>query len=177
MLKQKNIIHENHTLIILKYEKVNTSASDKNVQFEIYEQNTNKKIHLSLFYPNITVNLYIPHIFDEKTKDLYIGLNNSGYDLFNINNSFYQDICTPFKSENGTDVLLSDRIKDYYINKTSCQSNCKYSKYLLENNILKCECNIYTDIINVENSDKEKEKINLYKNHKNSNFKSLKCTS
>ena len=38
------------------------------------------------------VDLNIPEIFDEKIKYLYIGFNNSGYDLFDINNSFYQEM-------------------------------------------------------------------------------------
>ena len=39
-----------------------------------------------------------------------------GYDLFNINDLFYQDICTQYTSINGTDVLLSDRKNDFYDN-------------------------------------------------------------
>ena len=139
-IKESNTnINISSPLIILKYEKVNTSASDKNFQFEVYDYNTKKKLNLSLYEQNTKIDVYIPEILDEKTNDLYIDLNNSGYDLFDINNSFYQDICTPYKSENGTDVLLSDRIKDYYINRDLCQNNCKYSNYLFENDILKCE--------------------------------------
>ena len=37
-------------------------------------------------------------------------MKESGYDMFNINDPFYQDICTPFDSEDGTDMPLSDRI-------------------------------------------------------------------
>ena len=29
-----------------------------------------------------------------------------GYDIFDINSAFYQDICVTFKSPNGNDVLL-----------------------------------------------------------------------
>ena len=70
-----------------------------------------------------------------------------GYDLFDINSPFYNDICTPYKSPEGTDVLLSDRINSYYYNDgPSCQSNCKFSDYLIESEYLKCEC----DMKNIE---------------------------
>ena len=65
-----------------------------------------------------------------------------GYYLFDINSPFYQDICTPFTFPEGTDVLLLDRINDYYYNnETLCQSNCKFSDYSFESQYLKCICN------------------------------------
>ena len=50
---------------------------------------------------------------------------------------FYQDICTPYKTKNRTDILLSDRKNDYYnSNNTSiCQENCEYSSYISETNL------------------------------------------
>ena len=50
-----------------------------------------------------------------------------GYDLFNINDLFYQDICTQ---------LLSVRKNDFYDNETKCQENCKYSSYISESKYL-----------------------------------------
>ena len=47
---------------------------------------------------------------NEENKKLYEKMKESGYDMFNINDPFYQDICTPFDSSNGTDILLIDRI-------------------------------------------------------------------
>ena len=62
--------------------------------------------------------------------NIYSTLKDLGYNLFDINSPFYQDICTPYKSSNGTDVLLSDRVDYYYNNnETLCQSNCQFSHY------------------------------------------------
>ena len=63
--------------------------------------------------------------------------------MFNINDPFYQDLCTPYKTENNTDMPLSAR-KDYiYNNKDSqCQSNCQFSSYLLNSLYINCSCNI-----------------------------------
>ena len=66
-----------------------------------------------------------------------------GYDLFDINSPFYQDICTPYKSAEGTDVPLSDRINHFYNNEeTTCQSNCNFAEYFMEVQYLKCDCDV-----------------------------------
>ena len=46
-------------------------------------------------------------------------MKSLGYDMLNINDPFYQDICIPYKSENNTDILLSDRIDYIYNNQDS----------------------------------------------------------
>ena len=107
---------------------------------------------------NSAINVYVPVNYPEETKELYKELQNQGYDLFDPNDSFYQDICTPFKSKDGTDVLLSDRKNDFYKNhnnNTQCQGNCKYVEYLLNINYLKCECNVNTDN-SIETQDEQK---------------------
>ena len=77
-----------------------------------------------------------------ETKQIYEQMKNSGYDMFNLNDPFYQDICTPFDS-NGTDIILSDRIDYIYHNDdTQCQSNCQYSQYSIESQYLNCSCSI-----------------------------------
>ena len=115
----------------------------------------------------------------EKTKNLYEDLQQYGYDLFDANDEFYNDICTPYKSENGTDVLLSDRKKDFYNNNdTTCQANCEYSSYILETSYLKCECKVINEDIDMENPDKFHGEIILnsfYDVLKNSNMQVLKC--
>lgn len=37
---------------------------------------------------------------------------NMGVNVFDINNFFFNDLCTPY-SDNGNDIILQDRIKDY----------------------------------------------------------------
>ena len=41
------------------------------------------------------INIYIPFTLSEEAKGLHDDLLSYGYDLFNPNDSFYQDICTP----------------------------------------------------------------------------------
>ena len=77
--------------------------------------------------------VYVPIELDEKTQTLYDSMKEQGYNLFDKNDKFYKDICTPYKSENGTDVLLSDRLNDFFEpNQLVCQENCEYSDYLFK---------------------------------------------
>jgi len=116
-------------LIILKYEKITNIAYEKNVQYEVFDPIEKKKLDLSICRTT-SVGVCVPVTLSEKTQSLYKDLLEYGYDLFDPNGSFYQDICTPYKSENGTDILLSDRRKDFYDNETMCQPNCHYSSYI-----------------------------------------------
>ena len=102
-----------------------------------------------------------------------------GYDLFDINSPFYQDICTPYTSSNGTDVPLIDRANYYFNNEeTVCQSNCKFSNYLVETQYLKCDCNVMNSDINTQEITKFNAKTiyqSFYSVLKYSNYKVLKC--
>ena len=148
------------------------------------------KLNLS-FCSEVDINLYFPIELSHETQKLYEDLNKLGYDLFNINDIFYQDICTPYilrnylwiknKSKNGTDILLSDRINDIYYknnNLTTCQKNCEYSNYLSETKLLKCKCNVNIEPIDYKNQQKfSPKKIyeSFYDVLKYSNYKILKC--
>ena len=180
LLKEKYYINDNISLIILKFEKLTNIASEKNVQYEIYEPYNKTKLDLSICQ-NTYINLYIPIQLSNKTQSLYEDLKENGYDLFNINDSFYQDICTPYKTKDGTDILLSDRKKDYYYNNNDiiCQANCEYSSYFSESKLLKCECNVvineYIGKTNIDIFDGKKLYKSFYEVLKYSNYKVLKC--
>ena len=178
LLKQAYNINNSTSLIIKKYE-VLTNAAERNVQYEVYHPITKEKLNLTICASD-TISLYIPVTLDDNTIKLYENLKSSGYDLFNINDPFYNDICSPYDSENGTDVLLSDRKNDYYNNNndnTTCQSNCQYSSFDSKYLFLKCECKVVVDDISVGDLNKFSNKIfeNFYDILVNSNYKTMKC--
>ena len=116
----------------------------------------------------------------KETKQLYDQMKESGFDMFNINDSFYQDICTPFDSPDGTDILLSDRINYIYNNDdTQCQPNCQFSLYSIESQYMECSCST-NENANYENLNKDiftTKKIyeSFYDVLKYSNYDILKC--
>ena len=78
------------------------------VQYEIYNPKTLKKINLDIC-SNSPISVSIPVTLDENTKSIYDSLTQSGYNLFDLNDSFYNDVCTTYTSEDGTDLTLTDR--------------------------------------------------------------------
>ena len=164
-------INPNDSLIILKLEKEASCVQEKNIQYEIYHPVTKKKLDLSSCN---NVELNIPIIFSKDKENLYLNLQKYSYDLLNIEDSFYEDICTKYKSENGTDVLLIDRKNYFYDNDLSCQNNCKYSSYSNNIKFLKCKCEIDHKNITLQ---KYKDFIyySFTSEFKSNNYKFLKC--
>ena len=60
------------------------------------------------------ISIHVPVQLDETLDSLAKSLSDSGYNLFNENESFYNDICSTYTNEDGTDMLLSDRKSDIY---------------------------------------------------------------
>jgi len=178
LLREEYGIDNETELIILKFEKISSKASEKNVQYEIYDPINKTQLNLSICEAT-TIDLYIPIALSEETQKLYDDLSGQGYDLFNENDSFYQDLCATYTSQNGTDVLLSDRQSDFYnSNETTCQANCHYSDYLSNSQYLKCECGVTDENIDTEEPQKFTGIViftSFYNVLKYSNIGVLKC--
>ena len=179
-LKEIYNLSSDTDLVVLKYENYASNVNDKNIQYEVYDPISFNKLNLS-YCSSISIDIYIPAEINQATKELYNDLKEKGYNLFDKNDKFYRDICTPYKSENGTDVILSDRFNDIYkANELGCQENCYYSDFSMESQYLKCECSVVEqNQINLDMNEKFKVKtiVNSLTNVlKYSNYKVLKCS-
>ena len=142
ILIRENNLPENTDLIILKLENMTLVSNEKSIQYEVYAPGQSQKLDLSVC-SNTKIEIYYPIELDEETKKLYEALKKQGYDLFDKNSKFYKDICTPYKSEDGTDIILADRNNDFFAkHEIVCQSNCDYSSYSSNTNLVKCTCNV-----------------------------------
>ena len=134
-LKNYYNISDSLYLIIKKYEQLIIS-SERNVQYEVYHPITKEQLNLSICEED-SISLYIPVDIGNELLELYEDLQSYGYDLFDINDPFYNDICSTYTTSDGTDVLLSDRKNDYYNNSyTTCQSNCQYVSFNSKSKLL-----------------------------------------
>ena len=167
-------------MILFKYESKVDSLNQKNIQYEVYNPETNQKLDLSVCENNI--NLYIPVTLKEESKQLLNEVTEQEYDILDLNSNFYKDVCTPFTSEKNTDILLNDRINYYYYKiarEATCPLNCKFDLYISENNYLKCKCEINNEDINTEIS----SSLNKYlgydfkflDDYKFTSYKTMKC--
>ena len=99
-------------------------------------------------------------------------------DKININSGYYNDICYTATSDSGTDILLKDRIKEYFeINKTICPNNCDFIEYDNINKKVKCLCKIKNFLLNDNKASNKTMFLNKFYNNENhfGNFNILKC--
>ena len=176
VLKDKYNLNEDDNLILLKKEKQSNKASEKEVQLEIYEPYNKTKLNLS-FCQETKINIYAKAELSKETKYSLEQLKSLGYDMFNINDPFYQDICIEYTSYGNTDIALSDRINYIYNNDdTKCQPNCKTSKYLEESEYINCSCTINEEVNNMNEKFSSKKVFESFLDVlKYSNYKVLKC--
>ena len=175
-LKMRYHLDDNQTLVYLKKETINTKTSEKNITFEVFEPKNNSKLNISIC-DNIPINIYVSMNLSKETNNIYEDIKDMGYNMFDIDDPFYMDTCTRYKSTNGTDVLLADRINYIYYNEDSqCQSGCEFTGYILNTNFINCSCHSKetSKIITTEFNERKFYQI-FYDVLKYSNFKILKC--
>jgi len=131
----------NDSLILFKIDIRNENLSSLFVQYEIFDANTLLKIDLKIC-ENTSIFINIPSNLDSDTESLYDDLNKSGYNLFNSSDDFYNDICSTYKSQNGTDVILSDRRNSFFKNISFCQKGCEFVSYNVTTKKALCDCQI-----------------------------------
>ena len=176
VLQEKYGIEE--PLIIISVDIKRNDTISTQVEYQVFNPNTLEQLNLS-FCENVKINIYTPLNLDSDTYNLVKQLKEQGYDLFNSSDDFYNDICSTFKSENNTDIILSDRKKDFYNpNITLCEDKCQYDGFDIDSLKVKCHCGIKPTV----NSDTSKVKFspntileNFYKLEKYANIKIVTC--
>ena len=179
LIKRQENLNEEDDLIILKIDIKSEDYKFTYIQYEIYNPNKTK-IHLNICQ-NSSIYINTPVSLSQEVESLYDSLNESGYNLFNSNDSFYNDICSPYTSENGIDIPILDRQNEIYSNikgYTICQNNCSFLYYNSTIKKSKCDCKVQ-----IEETITDQQFINFknelfgsfYTTLKYSNFLVLKC--
>jgi len=181
ILKEKYCKKENDSLIMLKFDIKPENETSTYVQYEIYEPLSGKFLNLEECSEN-KVSIDVPINLDSEIEGLYKWLAESGYNLFDSNDIFYNDICATFTTQNGTDILLYDRRMDIYqstVNISLCQDGCDFQYYNVLTKKAKCDCFVQNNQINIDLSELKFDKNTMieqfYETLDNSNFRVLKC--
>ena len=171
----------NNPLLILKIDFKSEDLTSTYVQYEVYDSVTGDKIGLNVC-DGVTIKINVPKKLDDETLNIINNLENSGYNFLDKEDPFYKDICSTYTSENGKDVLLSDRYNDIYahINEMYiCQTGCELVSYNTTTEKAECDCTIQEEeiITNLDEILFTKEKIieAFVGALENSNFLVLKC--
>ena len=183
LLKDSIGLPSSEDLIIYKTDIKSEDGSATYVIYEIYNPYNLDQLDLSIC-KDVEITINVPVILNNKIEELYDSLSGYGYNVFDGNDSFYQDICTSYTTINGTDILLSDRKTDIYTetqNQTICQIGCSIQSYNNSNKKAKCDCKLNNDTsqltdFNFDNLfSKAFIEENFFKSLSNSNFRVLKC--
>ena len=171
-------ISESKSLIMVKSDSIGKDGSPTNVLFELYHPDTKEKLNMS-YCDDVEIKLHVPTKLENNTIDLYDSLLESGYNLFDSEDPFYNDACSLYTSQNGTDMILTDRQNIIYSqsgNISLCQSGCEFNSYNKTQKTVQCDCNIKS-VSAESSSEKEKEdfKDSFVSTLLNSNFMILKC--
>ena len=155
------------TFLQMEIDNKNDQSLVNQVEYQVYDDKKNL-LDLSLckdikiFYALKDNSLNISTISSFK---------ESGIDIFNINDSFFNDICQPY-SDSNNDIILEDRIKEIYQNYSVCDDNCNYNEFNETNMVISCDCNIKLNISTNDSSlnIKQLDDIDI-----DSNFGLIKC--
>jgi hypothetical protein len=181
-LVRTNNLNDSKSLIILKNDIKILNKTATYVYYEVYNSKDKKQLSLDVCKDTL-IEINTPVTLDEETAALLSELDKTGYDIFDKNDPFYNDICTKYTSGNGTDVTLTDRKIDIYNktgNKKLCQENCQLVSYNIETGKAKCNCAVKTnavipDLINMIGSNRREIYDSFFDSLSNSNFLLLKC--
>ena len=142
ILRNHYNISEDRIIKILQLEIMNDDDSSliNNIGYQAYDDNKNvlnlslcNDTNIKIFYL-IKSNSSINISFISSFRDL-------NYDLLNINDSFFKDICISY-SDKKNDVVLKDRVTDFYQNYSVCDEGCSYNESNLELMIITCDCKV-----------------------------------
>ena len=168
LLRKFYNLSNNEILYVKKIDVFQEGMKTLKVEYEVYSKLFGKnliKLNLTVCEKS-EISISIPIIITENL------------DKFNTSNGYYNDICYTTTSEDGTDITLKDRqkefvSKDYII----CQEDCSFSEY--DNNacFAKCSCKVKEAHKSLADMEINKEKLlSNFKNIKNIvNFNFLIC--
>ena len=147
-LKTSNGINGSLPLLIFKIDITVEGLKFPIVEYEVYDPNTKNILNLSVC-SDLLIGLEVP-----------VNIKEDELSKYDPTSEFYNDICTTTTSENGTDIILSDR-KNEYANKnfSLCDADCTFNGYDSSTKKASCNCNVKTEINDISEIKIDKSKF------------------
>lgn len=151
-LKRENTIPLEDSLVIAKFDILNTSISINEVEYRIFDKN-GKELNISICQntPVIISNT----IIDDNALNYISGeyYSKLGINIYDSSDPYFNDICYTIR-KNETKVTLNERRKSIYTPPPNCQPGCKYKSMNYTTHQMNCLCG------NVEVDPQEKHFLN-----------------
>ena len=181
LLREQEGLNETEEFLMVKMDIINTTINATYVQYEIFNPHDYSKVSLEIC-KNVTIVITVPVILENSSLSLISDLEDSGYNAFDINDEFYNDICSTYTAQNGADMTLSarknniyDSVKEIYL----CQEGCEFEEFDTETSKAVCSCNVQESqsVIDISKISFNKTKFfdSFYNTLYNSNFRVVKC--
>ena len=170
VLIDNNIIEKNQNLYLLKLDIQEKGIKTPKVEYELYYQPNNSQ-NLSLLDISLCENTRIDIL-------LPININQDEIDMYNDRSDYYNDICESVTSEDGTDIHIKDRQKEYIENNMRiCEEECYFSKYdfILKKVVCSCLTKTKLESISEMKLNNSRTHSNFKEVKNNANFELLKC--
>ena len=146
IIRNKSNISSDEILTFLQIEidKMNEKALTSQVEYAVYNEKM-EQISLS-DCKNVDIKITY-EITDDSilNKTIISYYDELGIDIFNKNDSFFNDLCYSF-SVSDSDIILKDRVSDIYQNYSLCDNGCEYDTIDLNNMSVTCTCKVKTEI-------------------------------
>ena len=157
------------TFLQLEIENINEASLVNQLEYQVLDDN---KTILNLSVCNDT-DIEIFFLLNDDTYDFssYNYFKNSDVNIFNINDSFFNDICHPY-SNSKNDIILEDRIKDIYQNYSLCDQGCKFKEINFDNKTISCDCKVK---MNLSIEEPSLDIVHFEEIEVESNFGLIKC--
>jgi hypothetical protein len=161
-------IEENEPLYILKVDAFVEGKVGPKVEYEIY-------------YPFDGTFLRQLDLAVCDGIEIFIGfpvnLTGENLDLYNKDSAFYNDICYPYTSENGTDITLKDRQKSFAeSNRSLCEEDCNFKGYDESTGSIQCSCEVKLSTSLISDIKIDTNKLYQFMDITQiANFKVMKC--
>ena len=167
-LKEKYQIDKNQSLIIFKIEHNIPGILIPIISYEIYNPNNKSKLELNEC-KDILVDLDIP-----------VNINSDELIKYDPDSEYYTDECYPYTTENGTDIIINDRIDEYNNNnKSLCEKNCEFNGYEENTKKVQCKCKTKSKVDNITEISQSNDLLletNFEKENSTLNIVTMKCT-
>ena len=164
----KNIygINKNLSLLIFKIDYFQAGLNIPVIEYEVYHPINKSQLDLK-YCEDISIILDIP-----------VSINESVAFKYDPSDEYYNDECSSYTTENGTDITLDDRRNEYIDNNLSlCEVNCTYKGYNEDTKKALCECESKIKIISISDIMNNENILanNFSTDNITSNTVSLKC--
>ena len=197
MVKDNNIIYQIISLDSKNNDKEDISIIHLNKCGEKLRENNNINKDLIMFKTEYYIDeLLIPIIdyiiFNPENNDildlknclneniniyLSVKINESNLFKYDISSDYYNDICYPYTTDKGKDIIISDRKEEF--NKyfySLCEKDCKFIEYRIQNKKVLCECKTKIESSLLKNNNINKNNlIYQFNNKKSSTSSIIKC--